>query len=88
MLIDYLQKCGISVMVLTCAYDEPQLKTLANNKVGVPGVVIQGKYQMGYPISAETRKILEDFNPQLVHCGSPCPMSASVMRWAKGRRGD
>lgn len=44
MLVDYLQKCGIEVLVLTCGYDEPQLKTLATRQRTVPGIVIQGKY--------------------------------------------
>jgi len=54
MLVDYLQKCGIEVMVLTCGYEHPQLRTLATRQVTVPGIVIQGKYQMGYPISSDT----------------------------------
>ncbi len=86
-LVDYLLRQGASVRVyspkVSCPAFEP-----AGELVGLPNWPIpgRGEYRLPLNLSAEVKRDLTAFAPNLVHVASPDPAGHRAVSWARDRK--
>jgi glycosyltransferase involved in cell wall biosynthesis len=85
-LVEYLLRQGASVRVYSPKVEEPAFEP-AGELVGLPNLPIPGRaeYRMPLALSAEVRRDLERFAPNVVHVASPDIACHRAVSWARDR---
>ncbi len=85
-LVDYLLRQGASVRVYSPKVEEPAFEC-AGELVGLPNLPIpgRGEYRLPLTLSAEVKRDLEQFAPNMVHVSSPDFAGHRAVTWARER---
>ncbi len=83
-LAEYLLRQGASLRVYAPTVPKPAFAP-TGDLVSVPGIAIPGRseYQLPLGLSAENKRDLEKFQPDIVHVSSPDPTGHAALRWAQ-----
>lgn len=86
-LVEYLLRQGATVRVYSPKVDEPAFEP-AGELVGLPNLPIpgRGEYRMPLALSAEVKRDLADFAPNIVHVASPDIAGHRAVTWARERK--
>ncbi len=86
-LVDYLLRQGARVRVYSPKVDHPAFEP-AGDLVGLPNWPIpgRGEYRMPLALSAEVKRDLCAFDPNIVHVASPDIAGHRAVSWARGRK--
>ena len=85
-LVEYLLRQGAAVRVYSPKVEPPAFAP-AGDLVGLPNVAIpgRGEYRLPLGLSAEVKRDLAAFAPQIVHVSSPDPAGHAAVKWARDR---
>ncbi|AKH42354.1 glycosyltransferase involved in cell wall biosynthesis [Altererythrobacter atlanticus] len=85
-LVDYLLRQGASVRVYSPKVESPAFEP-AGELVGLPNLPIpgRGEYRMPLALSAEVKRDLERFRPNVMHVASPDIAGHRAVTWARER---
>lgn len=86
-LVDYLLRQGAAVRVYSPKVDRPAFEA-AGELVGLPNLPIpgRGEYRIPLALSAEVRRNLAAFAPNIVHVASPDIAGHRAVSWARERK--
>ena len=86
-LVDYLLRQGASVRVYSPKVEKPAFEC-AGELIGLPNWPIpgRGEYRIPLALSAEVKRDLAKFSPNLVHVASPDIAGHRAVTWARERR--
>lgn len=86
-LVDYLLRQGAAVRVYSPKVDNPAFEP-AGELVGLPSLPIPGRaeYRLSVALSAEVKKDLESFAPNILHVASPDLAGQRAVSWARVRK--
>lgn len=84
--VGYLLKQGASVRVYSPTTDTPAFDP-AGDLVSTPSFPVPGRkeYRVPYRMSAQVRRDLKAFAPNIVHLSSPDPLGHRALSWARAR---
>lgn len=85
-LVGYLLRQGAAVRVYSPVVEKPAFAP-TGELVGLPSMAFpgRGEYRMPLGLSAEVRRDLEAFAPNVVHVSSPDVSAHRALSWARGR---
>ena len=86
-LVGYLLRQGVKVRVYSPTTDTPAFEP-TGDVVSIPSVPVPGRpeYRIGLGLSAEVRRDLEEFAPNLVQISAPDVIGHRAVTWARQRK--
>lgn len=83
-LAEYLLRHGAALRVYAPTVSQPAFAP-TGDLISVPSMAIPGRseYQLPLGLSAENRRDLERFRPDIIHVSSPDPTGHAALRWAQ-----
>tara|TARA_B100001540_G_scaffold314074_1_gene338261 strand:- start:2220 stop:3368 length:1149 start_codon:yes stop_codon:yes gene_type:complete len=83
-LVAFLEKQGVEVLVFAPTVAKPAFKH-AGTLISVPSLPMLGRseYRVGLGLPRSVRKVLDDFNPNLIHLAAPELIGFAAQRYAR-----
>jgi glycosyltransferase involved in cell wall biosynthesis len=83
-LVGFLEEQGIEVLVFAPTADKPAFKH-NGTLISVPSFALPGRseYRVAMGLPRSIRKILADFDPQLIHLAAPDLLGCGALKWAR-----
>lgn len=83
-LVAFLESEGVEVLVFAPTAKEAAFAH-SGTLVSVPSVALpgRGEYRVAFGLPKKQRRILEDFNPDMIHLSSPDFLGWAAVRWAQ-----
>ncbi|NVJ96903.1 MAG: glycosyltransferase family 1 protein [Alphaproteobacteria bacterium] len=86
-LVGFLEEQGIEVLVFAPTADEPAFEH-KGTLISVPSFALPGRseYRVAAGLPRSIKKILRDFDPQLIHLAAPDLLGCGALKWAQKNR--
>ena len=87
-LVGFLEDKGVEVRVFAPTVKEPAFQH-TGTLLSVPSIPLPGsrkEYRVGLGLPRATRKILEDFDPDIIHLSAPDLIGRAALKWSRKRQ--